>query len=553
MTKQCTQCSKSFLIDQPDQRFYDRLTVPPPTQCPDCRVQRRLAWRNERMLYERQCDLCRKNMISMYRSDAPYVVYCPDCWWSDRWDSTSYARAYDPKRPFFEQFADLLHVVPRLTLSNNQAENSPYINWADRNRNCYLSTSCNDNDNCYYGFWMVGNSDCVDIAYAVNNRLSYELVDCTNCNQVRFSQDCRDCNEAWFLYDCVSCSNCFGCTNLRSKQYCVFNKQYTAAEYHKLVERHTKNREALDEAALQFTELKKKAIQKFAKGVNNTAVTGGGISNSQNATYCFDGFELVDCAYSFDGLRTKDSYDLSFFSECELIYESHSVIGYNMQFVNMCRMSPGTQYSDTCHNSKDLFGCVGLRKKQWCIFNQTYSEQAYKKLRGEIIQHMMQTGEYGEFFPVQYSPFGYNETLANDFFPLTQSEVLARGWQWSNLPQKKYTDTVVAAPDDLVRTYGDVSKAVYACRQCQRHYKVIPQEVELYRTLQVQLPTRCSICRQQDRERLRNPWKLFKRQCMCTQTDHNHHGRCAVEFDTNYAPENTAIVYCANCYQKEVY
>ncbi|EKD79166.1 MAG: hypothetical protein ACD_41C00146G0001, partial [uncultured bacterium] len=195
-------------------------------------------------------------------------------------------------------------------------------------------------------------------------------------------------------------------------------------------------------------------------------------------------------------------------------------MGYNMQFVNMCRTSPDTQYSDTCHNAKNLFGCVGLRNKQWHIFNRPYSEADYRQLRQTIIEYMTQAGEYGEFFPAQYSLFGYNETLANDFFPLTQPQVMARHWLWATAPQKKYAGKVVPAPDDLTRTYSDVTKAIYACSQCQRHYKVIPQEVELYRTLQVQLPTLCSICRQQARERLRNPWKLFKRQCMCTQTDH---------------------------------
>ena len=102
MTKQCTQCSKTFLIDETDQRFYDRIHVPTPTLCPDCREQRRLAWRNERMLYERQCGLCHKDMISMYRPDAPYTVYCPECWWSDRWDATSFGMVYDAKRSFFD-------------------------------------------------------------------------------------------------------------------------------------------------------------------------------------------------------------------------------------------------------------------------------------------------------------------------------------------------------------------------------------------------------------------------------------------------------------------
>lgn len=473
---------------------------------------------------------------------------------SDRWDPLAYQQPYDASRSFFEQFGELLRRVPRAALSNNNSENSPYCNFGDRNSNCYLATSCNDNQDCYYGFWMLNNSDCADIAYSLENRLCYELIDCVNCNQVRFSQDSRNCNESWFLYDCVNCSNCFGCTNLRMKEYHLFNKPYSPEEYQRRVQELTVNRSALIKAHEQFAELKKKAIQRYTKGFNNVDVTGGGIKNSQSAKYCFEVFEVVDSAYVFDGVRTKDSYDLSFFDECELLYECHSVMGYNMQFTNMCRTSPETQYSDSCHNGNNLFGCVGLRHKSFHILNTPYSEAEYKILRAQIIADMTRRGEYGEFFPVQLSPFAYNETLALDYFPLKQSEVEQRGWLW--LPPVKASSQakVAAVPDQLAGVADtDIHQAVFACEICDRRFKVISQEVSLYRSLGVQLPKRCFVCRQLDRERLRNPWKLFKRQCMCTQTDHEHHGRCAVEFETNYSPDNTAIIYCDNCYQKEVY
>jgi len=37
---------------------------------------------------------------------------------------------------------------------------------------------------------------------------------------------------------------------------------------------------------------------------------------------------------------------------------------------------------------------------------------------------MMKTGEWGEFFPASLSPFGYNETVAQEYFPLSREEVL---------------------------------------------------------------------------------------------------------------------------------
>ena len=43
---------------------------------------------------------------------------------------------------------------------------------------------------------------------------------------------------------------------------------------------------------------------------------------------------------------------------------------------------------------------------------------------------MKKTGEWGEFFPSSLSPFGYNETVANDFFPLSKEEATKQGFKW---------------------------------------------------------------------------------------------------------------------------
>ena len=43
---------------------------------------------------------------------------------------------------------------------------------------------------------------------------------------------------------------------------------------------------------------------------------------------------------------------------------------------------------------------------------------------------MRSTGEWGEFFPHELSPFGYNETVAQEYFPMTEGEVKSRGWNW---------------------------------------------------------------------------------------------------------------------------
>ena len=45
----------------------------------------------------------------------------------------------------------------------------------------------------------------------------------------------------------------------------------------------------------------------------------------------------------------------------------------------------------------------------------------------KIIEHMKKNNEWGRFFPMEYSPFAYNDSLASEYFPLSKEEVLKRG------------------------------------------------------------------------------------------------------------------------------
>lgn len=75
------------------------------------------------------------------------------------------------------------------------------------------------------------------------------------------------------------------------------------------------------------------------------------------------------------------------------------------------------------NNGENLFGCIGLKKAKNSVLNTSYSVQEYETLCGKVIDHMRSTGEWGEFFPHELSPFGYNETIAQEYFPMTESEI----------------------------------------------------------------------------------------------------------------------------------
>ena len=67
-TRVCKNCKKEFVIEPDDFDFYKKIDVPPPTWCPECRMIRRMVWRNGRNLYKHKCDAPghSKFIISIY-------------------------------------------------------------------------------------------------------------------------------------------------------------------------------------------------------------------------------------------------------------------------------------------------------------------------------------------------------------------------------------------------------------------------------------------------------------------------------------------------------
>ena len=44
-----------------------------------------------------------------------------------------------------------------------------------------------------------------------------------------------------------------------------------------------------------------------------------------------------------------------------------------------CAHCTNTLFSKDCYNCEDCFGCVGLRRKKYYIFNKPYSKEDYEK------------------------------------------------------------------------------------------------------------------------------------------------------------------------------
>ncbi len=537
--KICQNCQKEFVIEPEDFQFYEKIQVPPPTFCPDCRFQRRIAWRNERSLYKRKCDLCAKEVISIYHAQSPSRVYCQDCWWSDRWDPLSFGRDYNFSRPFFEQFRDLVLSTPQMSLINKQAVNSPYCHSTVGNKNCYMVFGGDYNEDCMYSTFNFYSKDSSDLYWVFKGERSYELVDSRGCFNVAFGQHCENCFDSRFIYDCKNCNNCFGCVGLRNKSYHIFNKPYAKEEYQKkLQDLNGASYVGAQGVLAEFRKLMLQRPHKFAIIEHSKSCTGNQIINSKNCYRCFDmENEIEDGRFmwlAFGG--PKDINSVCHISGgSELCYDSCSIVDdarilFSKKIWNQSR---DVYYSYNCHNVSDVFGCVSLRNKQYCIFNKQYTEDGFTTLVTRIKKHMDEMPfigkggrvyKYGEFFPVEISPFAYNETVAQEYFPLTKGETTERGYFWKDPETRQYTITMTNDKlPDHIKDVGDfILDQTIECghkgacnEQCTAAFKIIPQELQFYRKMILPLPRLCPNCRHYQRIKQRNPLKLWHRKCTC--------------------------------------
>jgi len=583
--KICQNCKNNFTIEPDDFSFYEKIKVPPPTFCPECRLQRRLAWRNERALYKRKCDLCQKNIIAMYPKSAPFPVYCRECWFGDDWDPTSFGRDFDFSKTFFAQYKEFSNTVPRLALWQRNTINSEYSNYVGESKNVYLSSSVVlGSENVFHSKGIDKSSDIVDCLNIKEGQSLYENIEGEknyNCQYLLLSRNCLD---SYFLIDCVNCINCVLSYNLRNKEFHIRNQKYTKEDYFKYLEKMSlKSRASRKKLLDEFAEIKKKAIYRFANILRCVNSSGNNILNSKNCSNCFDVYDAENLKYCYRYLNSvKDCMDCTQGMTSELMYEyiTGSQNDYNVKFSYSAMNSVrNADYTDSCMDCNNIFGCVSLRKKENAILNKVYSKEEYEKLRAQIIEQMNKMPfmdkagriyKYGEFFPIEISPWAYNETVAQEFFPITKEEAEKNGYPWREPEVKNFPITIKAEkiPDTIDETDDKVLEEVFECKhkgecnhQCNTAFRLANYEYAFYQKHNIPIPDLCPNCRHYERFKIMPALKLWKRTCMCgssgspSATTTHFHGaeKCEVEFETSYAPDRPEIVYCEKCYQQEIY
>lgn len=558
MTSSCQICHENFQITDEEIKFLDRMsptfagkkfTIPAPDMCPDCRLANRTAHRNEQYMYHTTSAVSGQPLIALYSPDSQnskqYKIVSNEEWWSDQWDGTDFGQDFDFNRPFFEQFHELCLKIPHVNLIQVSNENSPYTTGTGYCKNCYL-INCSENcEDSYYGKLIQSSRDILDSSYVYDSELCYQcfyVKKCYNCNYVSYSQNCTDC---WFSENLKGCNNCFLSTNLNNKQYYFMNQPLKKEEYEAKVKEFMAAPGALQKAQQILADLRKKRIYKYGNIINCEASTGDFLTNCKNCTDCYDVNDSMDSKYVTVGVNVKDLMDCSnMYLKPELCYQVLGTIEvYNCLFSLFVFHSQDLMYSEFCYNSQNLFGCSGLRKKKYCILNKQYTKEQYEELVPKIIEHMKSTGEWGKYFPIKYSPFGYNETVAQEYIPLTREQAIAKGYHWKDPEQKDYKPQTYVVPENIKEVKDEILQQILACKDCGKNYRLIPQELKRLRALQMPVPVKCPDCRHIDRMKLRNARKLYARKC----------AKCSAPIQTTFAPDRPETIYCEKCYLEAVY
>ena len=302
------------------------------------------------------------------------------------------------------------------------------------------------------------------------------------------------------------------------------------------------------EAYKHYLEIRKKAPQRYVRMLNCENCTGDHLYNCRNCENCYEGFNSEECVNSVslgDAISVHSCYSAGWPDCPGPAYMS--VVSRACQDVAYCSytwFSSKMRYCDSNNTCNSCFGCIGLKHKKYCILNKQYTKEEYEKMIPKIIEHMKSTGEWGQFFPKELYSYAYNESCAQDFYPLTEDQAVKLGYRWQPKDEREYQPaTLKEIPNNIADISDEIINEILACERCGKNYKIIKQEIDFYKRTNLPIPRHCPDCRYRIRFDLRNPLRLFDRKC----------DKCQKDIKSTFSPEREEKVYCEQCYLKEVY
>jgi hypothetical protein len=364
--------------------------------------------------------------VLSFHHPASGVRVLPDKEWHEK-DFSAITEPYDANRPFFDQLRALELKVPLLaTFSRVEPENSITL-FSFGDRNSYFTFACKS-ERTFFASGAFDVRDSSLLWLGMNISESHATQHSHRLHRCKYIRESLDCIDSAFLFDCRNCQNCFGATNKRNRQYVFMNEQLSKEEYERRVASiDLGRRSVLEEWQRTFDDLLlSQGVFPENFNVNCQDSTGEYLVNAVRCTECFDSngapTDNWHCGWMYGSSQgNMHGWGVVDNQEC---YQTVSCPNSNRtKFSYRSFRLDNCEYCMMCSDLQDCFGCIGLKKKRFCILNAQYTEEEYWKTLDEIKCRLLDTGEYGHYLPVTLSSTYVPESGAVSYAGATPEEL----------------------------------------------------------------------------------------------------------------------------------
>ena len=545
--KICEHCNKKFSISDGELSLYEKIDIELPVICFFCRVKLHLSFWLFGKFRKGKSDFSGEDLITVLPEKNRYPIYTLHEWHSDAWDAMDYGQDYDSSKSFFAQLQELQEKVPHP--HQNGAKNTG-CDWCDdvwNSKNCYLSRSMEECEDLYYSYRNFRVKNSIDVIVCFDLEKCFDSVNCFNSYKLFYSRNSKDCIDSYFLQDCRNCQSCFMCWNLRGKSYCIENKQYAREEYlEKIKYFQLDSYKYIQKLKKYFEEIAKNDVvhrENFNLKIYDS--DGDNLTNVKDCHNCFTVSDSENCYNFIRGLKIKSGIDIGGCWYGELIGNcANCVNAYAEKYCNWSS-SRYSEYLDLCIECEYCFGCVGLKKKKYCILNKQYTKEEYEKLSEKIITDMKERVEYGKFLPYSMSAGPFNFSTSFFYFPETKKEdILKLGGYWEDINESHIEGMPTSElPDSINDVPDSICSQALICPETGWRFNIAKNELIFYKQNNIPLPRQHFDVRIKSNMKYTTVLQAYPYKCFYCQKDINAY----------YPPEwGYQKIACEDCYKQNI-
>jgi CxxC-x17-CxxC domain-containing protein len=547
-------CEGEFEIKTEDINFLKMLRVPPPNFCPTCRRIRRLLHMNQMRLFKRKCNAPNHDemMISILSEECPFPVYDYKYFIGDEFDPFSFGIEYKEGNSPMEILFELRKKFPMPSFLNRDPSsiNSDYSNGGRDVKNGYYVFGCYHDEDIWYSNLISRSRNIMDSNTVRDSEFVYEGLYSDHLYKSSFIYFSNNCIDSMFLFDCHNCQDCFGCVNLRNARFNVFNEQLSKEKYEEFIKSiYPLSQKALSNYEEKFWKLVKALPANAPRNIVVNNVCGINLVNCKNLYDVIRANDSENICHADGALTHKDSMDFLFSGGNSSLLYMTTNIGSQSSRV---KFSVSSKFCTDCEfifNSKNLnncFMCFGLQNKSYCVLNKQYNEEEYYKIVDKIKIEMLKRGEYSDGTDFKFSAQAYNFSLAQISYPLENGEIIKLGGYIAQEPESNVGDIEVVKYSNIPNVIGEVmdnilNKAIL-CEKSNKPFRITESELGFYRRMNLPLPNMHPSLRIGRRLSFVAEGKKYK--AICT--------KCGKEIESLFDPKENYILYCEDCYKREV-